>query len=160
MTSPRSGVVVIGIGNVVRSDDGLGVRAIQQLSERGRYASEVELVEGGTAGLMLLPYLAARRAITIDAIAIGAPAGTLIRLPGAQGRFASGLTPHEVGLANLLDAARLTDVWPEELILHGAQPGSTAIGIELTPALHAALGPLTDAVDADLRAWGCGRFAE
>ena len=71
--------------------------------------------------------------------------------------FAKGLTPHDVGLADLLDAARLADVWPQTLILHGAQPASIPIGTELTPPLAAALEPLADAVEADLSAWGHAR---
>jgi hydrogenase maturation protease len=151
----RGRVVVIGIGNTVRSDDGLGIRALQRLGERYQHGSCVELVEGGTAGLMLLPYIAAAdRAIIIDAINVGAPAGTLIRLDQAQGVFASGLTPHDVGLSDLLDAARLTDAWPDSLVLHGIQPASTAFGTELTSAVTEALEPLVDAVEAELSLWG------
>jgi len=147
--------VVIGIGNIVRSDDALGVRIVERLRERYRYSADVDLLEGGTAGLLLLPHLAAaRHGIIIDAINTGAPAGTLIRLADATGVFATGLTPHDVGLSDLLDAARLTDAWPESLILHGAQPASVAIGTELTPAVAATLDPLADAVNADLSAWG------
>ena len=155
MSLPPSGVVVIGIGNIIRSDDGLGIRAIRRLRQRHRLRPEVDLIEGGTAGLLLLPYIAAaRRAIIIDAINIGAPAGTLIRLAEVQRVFAKGLTPHDVGLADLLDAARLADVWPETLILHGAQPASTAIGTELTAAVDASLEPLADAIEAELSVWG------
>jgi Ni,Fe-hydrogenase maturation factor len=59
-----------------------------------------------------------------------------------------------VGLSDLLDAARLTDAWPETLILHGAQPASVAIGTDLTPPMSAALDPLADAVNAELSAVG------
>jgi hydrogenase maturation protease len=155
MNLSRAGVVVIGIGNTVRSDDRLGILALQRLGERCQQRSDVELVEGGTAGLLLLPYLAAaRHAIIVDAINVGGVPGTLIRFADASGRFRSGLTPHEVGLSDLLDAARLTDAWPEKLVIHGIQPASTAIGTELTPSVAAALEPLVDAVEAELTGWG------
>ena len=77
--------VVIGVGNVVLSDDGLGVHVVRRLRDRYRLEDRVELVEGGTAGLLLLPHLAdARRVIIVDAIDTGAPAGTLVRLAGEE----------------------------------------------------------------------------
>jgi hydrogenase maturation protease len=61
--------VVIGLGNVILSDDGLGVHAVRRLRERPELDADTELVEGGTAGLLLLPYLEdARRVILVDAI--------------------------------------------------------------------------------------------
>jgi hydrogenase maturation protease len=147
---------VIGLGNVVLSDDGLGVHAVNRLRRRFDIGESVELVEGGTAGLLLLPYLAdARRVIIVDAIDLGASPGTLVRLDGKDwaSAFAVRMTPHDVGLVDLLGAAELSGAWPEQLVLHGAQPGSTAIGTELTEPLAAALDPLADAVAADLAAW-------
>ena len=98
--------VVIGLGNVILSDDGLGVHAVRRLRERYVLGEEVELIEGGTAGLLLLPHLAdARRAILVDAIDSGAPAGTLVRPSGRRtGRRVHDIrmTPHDVGLADLL----------------------------------------------------------
>lgn len=152
-----SDTVVIGLGNVVLSDDGLGVHAVRRLLEHHAFEHGVELIEGGTAGLLLLPHLAdARQAIVIDAIDTGAPAGTLTRLEGADWAraFALRMTPHDVGLADLLGAAQLTGAWPERLVLHGAQPASTAIGTELTAPVAAALDPLVDAIVAELVSWG------
>jgi hydrogenase maturation protease len=77
----------------------------------------------------LLPHLAgARRVIIIDAINTGAYPGTLIRLPDADGALTTGTMSHELGLADLLAAARLSGAWPDELVLHGVQPGSTDFG--------------------------------
>jgi hydrogenase maturation protease len=152
----RAGVVVIGVGNVVLSDDGLGVHAVRRLRERYAFADGVELVEGGTAGLLLLPHLAdARRAILVDAIDTGAPVGQLVRLEGKDwaSAFAVRMTPHDVGLADLLGAAQLSGSWPDELVLHGAQPRSTAIGTELSAPVAAALDPLVDAIAFELVAW-------
>ena len=147
---------VIGVGNVVLSDDGLGVHAVRRLAERHDVAG-VEIVEGGTAGLLLLPCLAdARRAIVVDAIDTGAAPGTLVRLEGGDldRGLATVSTVHDVGLADLLGAARISGAWPEELVLHGAQPGSTAVGAELTAPLAACLDRLVDRVASDLARWG------
>ncbi len=148
--------VVIGLGNVVLSDDGLGVHAVNRLRERYELGDGVELVEGGTAGLLLLPYLAdARRVIIVDAIDLGATPGSLVRLDGKDwaSAFEVRMTPHDVGLVDLLGAAQLSGAWPEQLVLHGAQPSWTAIGTELSEAVAAALDPLIDAIAADLARW-------
>jgi hydrogenase maturation protease len=152
-----AGVVVIGLGNVVCSDDGVGVQAVARLRERFGSKPDVTLVEGGTAGLLLLPHLAdARRAIIVDAIDVGAEPGTLVRLGGDElaRAFSAGATVHDVGLRDLLGAARLSGAWPEQLVLHGVQPGSTTLGTELTPTVAAALDGLVDGVAGELAAWG------
>lgn len=155
--SPVPGdVVVIGIGNVVCSDDGLGVHAVRRLRESRRHTDHVELVEGGTAGLLLLPHLAgARRAIIVDAIDTRAAPGTLIRLDALHWAeaFAGGLSPHDVGLHDLLGAARFSGAWPQELVLHGIQPCSTTIGTELSAPVAATLDTLLDRIAAQLAAW-------
>lgn len=148
--------VVIGLGNVILSDDGLGVHAVRRLRERYVLGEEVELIEGGTAGLLLLPHLAdARRAILVDAIEAGAAPGTLTRLKGEDwtSAFSIRMTPHEVALEDLLGAAQLRGAWPEELVLLGEQPGLITLGTELSAAVAAALDPLVDAIAAQLTAW-------
>ena len=147
--------VVIGLGNVVRSDDGLGVHAARRLRDLGLARAGVELVEGGTAGLMLLPYLAgARRAIVVDAVALGAPPGTLVRLSGDDlpAGLAGRPTPHGVGLQDLLGAARLTGAWPDELVVHGAEPATTALGTELSAPIAGCLDALVARVVAEATA--------
>ena len=100
----------------------------------------------------------ARRVIIVDAIDTGAPAGTLVRLDGDDwaSAFEFGMTPHDVGLVDLLGAAQLSGAWPEQLVLHGVQPASTEIGTELSAPIAAALDRLVDAVAAELSRWGVG----
>jgi hydrogenase maturation protease len=149
--------VVIGLGNVVLSDDGLGVHAVRRLREREAVADEVKLIEGGTAGLLLLPHVAdARRVILVDAIDAGAAPGTLTRLDGEDwtSAFSIRMTPHEVALEDLLGAAQLSGAWPEELVLLGVQPTLIALGTELSPPVAAAIDSLVDAIVAELEVWG------
>jgi hydrogenase maturation protease len=151
------GTIVIGVGNVLHRDDGLGVHVVRRLRDDGAAPPGVELVDGGTTGLMLLPHLAgARRAIVVDAVNTGAPPGTLVRLTGDDlpAGLASGRTPHGVGLLDLLGAARLTDGWPDELVVHGAEPASTDLGTELSAPVAACLGALVRRVVDELCAWG------
>ena len=150
--------VVIGAGNVVLSDDGAGVHAVRRLRTRWSLPDEVEVVEGGTAGLLLLPHLAdAARAILVDAIDAGDPPGAIRRLDGRAVAlpFAARMTPHDTGLADLLGAAALAGALPEELVIVAVQIGSTALGTEMTAPVEAALDQLADTVAAQLAAWGC-----
>jgi hydrogenase maturation protease len=149
---------VIGAGNVVLSDDGAGVHAVRRLRSRWALPDDVEVVEGGTAGLLLLPHLAdADRAILVDAIDAGDAPGAIRRLDGAAVAlpFATRWTPHDTGLADLLGAAALAGVLPEELVIVAVQIGSTALGTEMTAPVAAALDPLVDTIAAQLAAWGC-----
>jgi hydrogenase maturation protease len=149
---------VIGAGNVVLSDDGAGVHAVRRLRARWALPDDIEVVEGGTAGLLLLPHLAdAERAILVDAMDAGDSPGAIRRLDGAAVAlpFATRWTPHDTGLADLLGAAALAGVLPEELVIVAVQIGSTALGTEMTPAVAAALDPLVDTIAAQLAAWGC-----
>jgi hydrogenase maturation protease len=156
MSAPATDVAVIGLGNVVLSDDGLGVHAVRRLRDRGAWPPDVAMIEGGTAGLLLLPHLAdSRRVILVDAIERGAAPGTLVSLDadGLGDAFAAGMTAHDVGLRDLLGAARLSGAWPEEVVLHGIQPGSMTIGTALTPPVAAAVDALVDRIAAELAAW-------
>jgi hydrogenase maturation protease len=99
---------------------------------------------------------ALRRAVVVDAIDADAPPGTLVRLEGDDlGRaLTTGLTVHDVGLADPLGAARVSGAWPDELVVARAQPGSTAVGAELTAPLAACLDRLVDRVASELARWG------
>jgi hydrogenase maturation protease len=149
--------VVIGLGNVVLGDDGAGVHAVRRLRARWALPDDVEVVEGGTAGLLLLPWLDdSERAILVDAVDVGEPPGTIRRLEGpALARpFPRRLSPHDVGVADLLGAATLSDALPATAVLLGVQAESTALGTELGVAVSAALDPLVDAIAAQLADWG------
>jgi len=148
---------VLGVGNLARSDDGLGIHAVRRLGERYRLGPGVELIDGGTAGLALLPRLAGlSRVLVIDAVDSGSEPGTLVRLEAGDWEEALGRggSVHAVGLADLVAAARLGGALPALLVVHGAQPASTAIGAELTAPLAAVLDGLVDRVAGELSSWG------
>jgi hydrogenase maturation protease len=152
-----AGAVLIGLGNIAQTDDGIGVHAIRRYGRTHTVASQVDVIEGGTAGLLLIPALAdAECAIIVDAIDLGATPGTFVRLPGAAWTtaFAQRLSPHDTGLTDLLGAALLTDALPRELVLMGLQPGWIGWGTELTPPVATGLPVLVDAIADQLAGWG------
>jgi hydrogenase maturation protease len=153
-----SEVLVVGLGNVLLRDDGLGVRAIEALEHDYVLPAEVRVLDGGTLGLALLGELAAASSVVlVDAVArSGDPPGALVRLTGADVepavRFR--LSPHQVGVADLLDALRLVDRMPRSVALLGLTPATIELGTELSPAVAGALPALVALIAAELRTLG------
>jgi hydrogenase maturation protease len=153
----ETALLVLGLGNLLLADDGLGPAAVARLGERFSPPSEVKVLDGGTLGLALLGELAsARAAVLVDAIAGDAPAGTLVRLDGDEVAPAvvARLSPHQVGVADLIGAARLLGREPPKLILLGLVPQSIELGVGCTPPVAAQLDALVDAVALECRALG------
>lgn len=140
------------MGNLILSDDGVGVHAIRALEADVRLPPDVRLVDGGTFGTELVGFVAGvERLIILDAVEVEVEPGTLIRLTGDQLRDLPGAGGvHGLGAAELLSALRLLDEEPGEILLLGVQPGSTAPGATLSPAVAAALPRLVDAALAAL----------
>lgn len=149
--------LVLGVGNILLSDEGVGVHAVRLLRERYRFPQEVEILDGGTLGLDLLPYVEeADRLLIVDAVQMDAPPGTVARLEGAEVSAVLGLkySPHQVGLSDLLGAARLLGRAPAEVVLWGVQPASLEVGLELSPTVAAQVEVLLQNVLAELQRWG------
>jgi hydrogenase maturation protease len=139
--------VVLGLGNVIHSDDGVGVYAVQRLKEAPDVPPDIDLIEGGTLGLALLPYVwDARRVLVLDAVDVGKPAGTVVCLTGDEIRRLRGSgSVHLAGLADLLGTLQLMAKPPQEIILLGVQPASTEWGTELSQEVEAAIPQLVSA---------------
>ena len=159
--SHDSSVLVLGIGNLIMTDDGVGVRVVHLLQERYRFPDNVTVMDGGTLGLDLLHYLeGVKRLLVVDAVETGGPPGTLVRLTGDEINiaFRTKLSPHQMGLQDLLLVAELQGFAPEEMVLLGVQPGEIGMGIDLTPAVEAQVEPLVAIVLRELTAWGVNLY--
>lgn len=147
--SERTPLLVLGLGNVLLGDDGAGVTAVDYVARHFVVPDGVSLHDGGTLGLSLLPLLTSSdRVILVDAVAADAPAGSLVRLSGEDVAHASlhRLSPHQVGVADLLDSARLVGRLPETLVLVGVVPESMELEVELSPAVAASIPELAGLV--------------
>jgi len=134
--------LVLGLGKVLCSDDGVGVVAVEELRRCYELPEGITALDGGTLGLALLPYLSeAKAAILLDAVASTAPAGSLVRLRGEDvgAVVAARLSVHQVGVGDLLSAAALLGGLPSELVLLGVVPGTLTVGVELTPEVARAV---------------------
>jgi hydrogenase maturation protease len=154
--------LVLGIGNLVMSDDGIGVRVVQHLAASFRFPDGVVLLDGGTLGLDLLPQLeGVQRLLVVDAVNIGKAPGTLVRLAGDEVPVVleTKVSPHQMGLKDLLAVAMLQGFAPLEMVLWGVQPEMIEMGMELSPPVAAALDPLAKNVLLELDRWGMNAAA-
>jgi len=153
--------LVLGIGNVLLGDEAAGVVALHLLeSECGpdtSVGSPMELIDGGTLGLTLaLPICECERLIVIDAAALGGPPGTVRvfedeAMDRQLGRHANGV--HQVGIADLMAIARLTDTLPRRRALIGIEPAVVDWRGGLTPQVEAALPRVLSRVRELMRRW-------
>jgi hydrogenase maturation protease len=147
--------MVLGLGNLLLSDDGLGIHAIHHLQKDPRVPGGITLLDGGTQGLSLMPHLAGcSRLLVIDAVDVGEAPGTLVRF---EGRALDGLpgkaSVHQLGFADLMVAMKLLGGAPAQVVVLGVQPLSTDWGVELTPPVQITLPALLDAAVAQLESW-------
>jgi hydrogenase maturation protease len=148
--------LILGIGNILLQDEGVGVRIVEHLQRHYHFPDTVQLLDGGTMGLDLLHCLEGiDRLLVIDAVDARQPPGTFIRLvndeiPTFLGR---GISPHQLGLSDILSVAQLCNILPPQIVLLGVQPASVDTGLELSPAIAAQVDMLVEAVLHELRSW-------
>jgi hydrogenase maturation protease len=148
MSKPAS-LLVLGLGNLLLNDDGVGSAAIALLLDRYRPPRGVRVLDGGTLGLSLLPYLdEADAVLLVDAIRADAPPGTLVRLDGEQvaPAVATRLSPHQIGVSDLLDGARWLDRYPAQIVLLGIVPETMELAVGLSPEVARSLPDLVERV--------------
>lgn len=147
---------VIGLGNPLLTDDGVGIAMLEALREDGW--TDVELVDGGTWGLSLLPVLAdCERVLVLDAVKAGNEPGTVVRGRGEDvpRLYRYPLSPHQIDLTEVLAAAEMTGGVPAEMHVIGIEPGSTdGPCLQLTNPVAAAVPTALDEARRVLLAWG------
>jgi hydrogenase maturation protease len=144
--------IVLGLGNTLHSDDGVGPQAIQRLRNDARVPEDATLIEGGTLGLELLTYIwDCSYLLVLDAVDIGQPPGTLVRLSSQELQTLPGKgSVHQLGVADLLVALRVLARRQPTVVLLGVQPATTDWGTELSPAVGAVMESLIEATVAEL----------
>jgi len=157
MSKAKGGTVVVGLGNPLMGDDGLGLAALDRLRRRGGLPSAVELADGGTWGMRLLPLLEdADAAILLDAIDDGRRPGSLIVLERdvVPGRLGHKLSAHQVDLAEIFALMALRGTVPRRLAAIGLQPACIELGAPLSWSVERGLEDVVTATLARLAAWG------
>ncbi|MGA7522918.1 MAG: HyaD/HybD family hydrogenase maturation endopeptidase [Acidobacteriaceae bacterium] len=151
----KARIVVLGLGNLMRTDDAVGMLAVEQLRADTRVPAAVSLVDGGTLGLDLLhPLDGATHLLALDAIDAGAVPGALLRFAGeAIADLPVAKSVHLLGFSDLIGAMRLTGSAPAEIVVLGVQPEATGWGTQLTSRVEAALPELIGSALAQVERW-------
>ena len=159
MNADQPRTVVLGLGNMLMADDGVGLAALARLEEEWFIPRDVELVDGGTWGMNLLPVIErSDRVVILDAIDLGDPPGTLIRLEGDEiPRFLGlKLSPHQIDLREVLALAELRGTLPSHVIALGIQPARVEMSTAFSPEVAARLDQFVHLAAETLYDWGIG----
>lgn len=151
-------ILVLGTGNILLTDEAIGVHITQALADRYILPDYVDVMDGGTAGMELLDSMAGRDHLIItDAIVTTKSAPGTIRIlrdEEVPALFTNKISPHQLGLSDVLSALRFTGEFPAKLTLVGVVPASLEPGIGMTPLLEAVVEPALQQVLAILRESG------
>ena len=150
--------LIFGAGNLLLSDEGFGVHFINYLQEHYRFGDDVELYDGGTLGIMVTHLLEeADLVYLVDVIEAQGEPGEIFRYEKEEfllGKLPIKLSPHQLGIQEVLTLAEFRGRIPDRVTLFGIIPQSYEPGVELTPLLAGKLPGLAELVVAELREAG------
>ncbi len=153
MAGKEKNILIIGMGNVLMQDEGIGVRAVEELENRYIVPEGVTVVDGGTTGMELFePMRNCDRLIVADAVNTGDAYGTMVRIANDDipAFFQTKLSNHQLGLSDLLALLTLKGEAPEHVAIIGMVPHSLENRLGLTPEAKAGLDTMVDMLIAEL----------
>lgn len=153
---PPEKVTVIGLGNTLYTDEGVGIHALPLLEEALAGVENVEIIEGSTDGIRLLgPVEDTDQLILLDAINGGLPPGGLytVEREDIPAYCNVKMSVHQLGFQEVLFAAQIRERLPARMVMFGVQPASLEFGIGLTDTVRDRLGVLTELVSGRIREW-------
>jgi hydrogenase maturation protease len=148
-------LVVLGMGNLIYSDDGAGLEALNRLGRHPRLPEGVELIDGSLGGLEAAARISrTSRLLIFDAVDVAANPGTVIRMTGDElAGLPGGAVVHRLGVPDLLSVLRLAGWMPSQVLLLGVQPESVRLGTGLSPAVDAGVERMVAAGVDQLARW-------
>ncbi len=150
-TSPR--IMILGIGNILFSDEGFGIRVIEKLTDLYEFSENVSLVDGGVLGMNLLGFISeADQLIVVDVVRNGGQPGSLVRLEGEEipARVRAKNSLHQVDFLEALTMCQVFDKVPQTVIL-GVEPQDIeTLSDELTSSIQAKVDPVIEMVLAEI----------
>lgn len=150
-------IVVLGVGNILLTDEGLGVHVVEDLKANYTFTPQVTLIDGGTMGMELLTYMRGmKKILLIDAINGGKNPGTVYEFPHRELEqyFTDHISVHEVGMQDILRIRAIQENPLEDAIVIGVEPESLEIGFKPSVAVQQALPEVKARVLSVLRGWG------
>ena len=136
-------VLILGVGNLLLRDESIGVHIVNQLENEYQFPDGIDLIDGGTAGMELLEFIANREhVIIVDAVLTGAKPGSVINLKDDEvpALFHNKVSPHQLGISDLLGALKLTEESPKNIFLVGIVPNDITPGLEMSDTVKSQIG--------------------
>ena len=149
-------ITILGIGNIILSDEGFGVRVVEYLQENYKFPDNIALIDGGTLGVELTQFITGtKKLLIIDSIDGNKPSGTLFHFEGDEikSHFSEKISAHEIGIQDVLTTLELTGKAIPEVVVIGAQPYSLEAGVELTPQMKTLIPTIADRALNILKNW-------
>lgn len=150
-------VLILGLGNILLQDEGAGVRLVERFVECFEPPSGVEVLDGGTSGMELIHTIANRDALIVcDAVRSDRPPGTVLRFSGDElpAFFRTRLSPHQLGLSDVLAALTLLEQVPQSVTLIGMVPQLIGLGTELSPRVESVMDEALELLVAEIESIG------
>jgi hydrogenase maturation protease len=149
--------VVLGVGNIILTDEGAGVRAVEALERGWKLPENVLAIDGGTSGMEMIEELSNLDfLIILDVVKTGAAPGTVVKIAGDDIPvfFRKKLSPHQIALPDVLASLELLDTMPKEIVVLGVEFISLELGMEMTPTVAEKVPVLAAMAAAELAARG------
>ena len=147
---------VLGLGNILLQDEGVGVHAVNAVKGRYAFPPDVEVIDGGTLGLDLLPLIEKRdRLLFVDAVDFGKEPGYIgvIDDDAIPSTLLAKMSVHHIGLSDVLFAAKLLDIRPSKVRLIGVQPQSLDVGLDMTECISGRMEKIIELIIQTLKEW-------
>lgn len=146
----------MGLGNILLMDEGVGVHAVNAFQQQYRVPDYVEIVDGGAAGLDLLPFIDGReKLLMVDAVNFDREPGyiDILQNDAIPAKFGVKASLHHLGLMDVLSIVKLSNTSPKEICLIGIQPKSMELGLDMTPEIWDKINALVERMVSKLREW-------
>lgn len=153
----ENSIVVLGVGNILLTDEGLGVHVVEDLKANYTFTPQISLIDGGTMGMELLTYMRGmKKILLIDAVNGGEAPGTIYEFPHRELEqyFTDHISVHEVGMQDILRIRAIQENPLEDAIVIGVEPESLDVGFEPSVPVQKALPEVKERVLRVLRKWG------
>ena len=152
-----SDVTILGIGNLLMGDEGVGIHALNKLQESYTFSPDINFIDGGTIGIDLIPYFEeCKKMIIIDAVDSQEEPGHIVTLKNEEihYRFNTKLSLHHAGLADVLSIIKLQDIAAPDMTLIGVQPEVVEMGLDLSTTVENKMQDILKIIVDKLEEWG------
>ncbi len=152
-----SKIVILGLGNILLSDEGIGIKVIYDLKNNYVFPKNVEIIDGGVGGFSLLPLIEkAEKLLVIDAVLGNNLPGTIYKFKDKDilYQIIEKISLHEINFCEILNLAKLRKKYPEEVVIIGIEPEKIETSLELSETLKAKYSEFFKAILLQLEEWG------